>query len=48
MGYVINLGFCEVCGKHITQGERFCNKHKNYEGRDDESEERDEEELEDE
>lgn len=29
MGYVINLGFCEVCGKQIFRGERFCDEHKN-------------------
>ncbi|MBS3090944.1 hypothetical protein J4217_00670 [Candidatus Pacearchaeota archaeon] len=27
MGYVMELSFCEVCGKKIPTGQRFCEKH---------------------
>ena len=28
MGFVMGVSFCEICGKQISNGQRYCEKHK--------------------
>ena len=45
MGYVMELSFCEVCGKKIPTGQRFCEKHLNKKDLDDKDDESEDEVL---
>lgn len=41
MGFVLNVeGECRICGKRALPGEKYCEKHKNYEDLDSEDKEK--------